>query len=150
MRTGTHGDLATVRRLRADLAHQIARSLRARGIKQSQASVDLGVPQPTLSKIFNGRIEGLSLELLIRIAVRAGLSVVLQTGSDPREAGVHMKDPTNDDAGPRSAVADDARQSLTVGIRQMTPEERLTAFLEHSRLVASLRDAGRHQRSNKR
>ena len=38
----------------------------------------------------HGRVSQLSLELLIRIAVRAGLPVVLQTGKDAEEAGVFV------------------------------------------------------------
>src|SRR5258708_36716481 len=73
-------DVATIHALRSDLALQISRVMRHRGLNQLTAAKQFGVPQPTLSKIANGRVADLSLDLLIRIPVRAGLPVVLQTG----------------------------------------------------------------------
>jgi predicted XRE-type DNA-binding protein len=73
-------DVGTIHALRSDVALQIARCVQRRGLNQPAGAKWLGVPQPTLSKIMNGRVAELSLELLIRIAVRAGLPMVLQTG----------------------------------------------------------------------
>ena len=53
---------------------ELLKFLRRRaGLNQVTAAKRFAVPQPTLSKIVNGRVADLSLELLIRIAVRAGL-----------------------------------------------------------------------------
>jgi predicted XRE-type DNA-binding protein len=79
--------VATIQTLRSDVALQITRLIRSRGLSQLAAAKRFGVPQPTISKIVNGHVADLSLELLIRIAVRAGLPVVLQTGQVPKEAG---------------------------------------------------------------
>ena len=137
-------DVLTVQALRSDVALQIARCMRRRGLNQLAAAKWLGVPQPTLSKIMNGRVADLSLELLIRIAVRAGLPVVLQTGQVPEEAGAFISSkvwPAARNSG--SGLADSARDSLIESTRHLTPEQRLDAFLEHSQLVGELHEAGR-------
>jgi predicted XRE-type DNA-binding protein len=139
-----NADDATVRALRSDMALQIARSIARREETQTAASGRLGIPQPTLSKIMNGRTDELSLELLIRIAVRDGLSVVLQTGKHPAEAGVYLSGAQNDETGRTpSRLSDRARAALLEDARRLTPEQRLAAQVEHSKLVAELSRAGR-------
>jgi predicted XRE-type DNA-binding protein len=137
-------DVATIARLRGDVALQIARCVRRVGLSQLAAAEQLGVPQPTLSKIMNGRVTDLSLELLLRIVVRAGLAVVLQTGRTPAEAGAYLPlgfGPAARKSG--SQLADDARDCLIESIGRLTPEQRLDAFLEHNQLVSELHEAGR-------
>jgi len=143
-------ELATIHNLRSDLALQIARYVREQGASQLVAAGKLGIPQPTLSKIMNGRVDELSLELLIRIAVRAGLSVVLQTGRDPQEAGAFVSGgaPTPTRAR-QSRVGDEAREALAQSAWQLTPEQRLEAHLKHSQLVTALHDAGQASRSGR-
>ena len=80
-------DSAAIQRLRSDVALQLARYTHRMRVTQITAAKQLGLPQPTLSKIINGRVSDLSLELLIRVAVRAGLPMTLQTGLVPQEAG---------------------------------------------------------------
>ena len=80
-------DSDVIQRLRSDVALQFARCVRRMGLTQVAAAKRLRIPQPTLSKIINGRVSDLSLELLIRVAVRAGLPMTLQTGLVPQEAG---------------------------------------------------------------
>ena len=72
--------------MRSDVALQIARYVMRSAPTQLTAAKRLSIPQPTLSKIMHGRVTELSLELLIRIAVRAGMPLVLQTGRAPAEA----------------------------------------------------------------
>ena len=140
-------DMSTIQALRGDVALQIARFLERRQLSQAAASKLLQVPQPTLSKIVNGRVSELSLELLIRIAVRAGLHLVLQTGAAAEEAGAFLSS-----SGPvahtptRSRLADEARHALLATARDMTPEQRLNAHVKHSELVTSLHHAGRRSR----
>jgi predicted XRE-type DNA-binding protein len=137
-------DIATIQALRSDVALQITRFMHRRGLNQLAAAKLLGVPQPTLSKIVNGRVADLSLELLIRIAVRAGLPVVLQTGRAPEEAGAFVsRERTATRSRTGSGVADAARASLIERTRRLTPEQRLAAFLEHTQLVSALHRAGR-------
>ncbi len=129
--------------LRGDLALQIARFVSREGLTQSAAAARFGLPQPTLSKIMRGEVQAISIELLLRIAMRAGLPVVLQTGKHPAEAGVYAAG-----AAPRgsarlpSRISDDARRSLADGSRDLTPQERLSAQQKHSKLVTALHRAG--------
>ena len=136
-------DIAAIQRLRSDVALQLARYAHRMGVTQSVAAKRLGLPQPTLSKISNGRVSDLSLELLIRVAVRAGLALTLQTGLVPQEAGVfrsHTRSPPA--VASQSKLAAAARQSLTESESALTPTQRLEAFLEHSQLLCALREAG--------
>src|SRR5215469_13699969 len=80
-------DSVAIQRLRSDVALQLARYTHRIGVTQIAAAKQLGLPQPTLSKIINGRVSDVSLELLIRVAIRAGLPLTLQTGLAPQEAG---------------------------------------------------------------
>ena len=144
----TQPDVTTIQALRADVALQIARFLERQQLSQAAAAKLLRVPQPTLSKIANGRVSELSLELLIRIAVRAGLQLVLQTGAAAEEAGAYVAGsfPTAGTRAARSRLADEARDALLATARDMTPEQRLNAHVRHSELVASLHQAGRRSR----
>ena len=142
-------DIATVQALRGDLALQISRCLRHRQLSQVEAARRLDIPQPTLSKIVNGRVADLSLELLIRIAVRAGLPVLMQTGEVPEEAGAYVsrKSAAPAAAPPKSQLAETAREALVEAARKLTPEQRLDAMLEQSQLVSQLHVAGRKVQS---
>lgn len=138
-------DEATIQSLRRDLALQVSRAVSRLGATQVLAAQQLGVPQPTLSKLMNGHIDSLSIELLVRIAVRAGLSLTLHTGDVPEEAGVCI---SSSDRHPpsirgQSQLADEARRSLETSDRRLTSSQRVEAFLEHNQLVAELHRAGR-------
>lgn len=107
------------------------------------AAKQLGLPQPTLSKIMNGRVADVSLELLIRIAVRAGLAITLLTGLVPQEAGAYSsRVRSRAAAASQSKLADAIRRSLMESERRLTPTQRLEAFLEHSQLLCALHEAG--------
>src|SRR5215469_15357759 len=138
-------DFETVHALRSDVAHQIARYTERLGISQLAAARQLDVPQPTLSKIVNGHTSNLSLELLIRVAVRAGLRITLQTGLDPQEAGA-FSSPTRSRSSraSQSKLGDAARRSkIQSESSRLAPSQRLEAFLEHSQWVCALHEAGR-------
>jgi predicted XRE-type DNA-binding protein len=141
-------DFETVHALRSDVALQIARYTERLGINQLAAAKQLDVPQPTLSKIVNGHTSDLSLELLLRIAVRAGLRITLQTGLIPQEAGafVSARRPSSARALP-SKVAARAHGSLMESLRELTPAQRLEAFVEHNQLASELHEAGRAARA---
>ena len=136
-------DEATIQSLRRDIALQISRLAQRLGGTQMAAAKQLGVPQPTLSKIANGRVSDLSIELLVRIAVRAGLPITLQTGHAPQEAGAFISRPARGSLASRSKLADEARESLMDSERRLTPTQRLEAFLEHNQLLATLHQASR-------
>jgi len=137
-------DEATVQALRSDVALQVARYANGLNVTQAAAAKQLGLPQPTLSKIANGRVSDLSLELLIRVAVRAGLPITLQNGHAPQEAGAYLSSiHSRSRRGTLSKVADEAREALTQSEARLTPSQRLEAFLEHNQLMAALHQAGR-------
>lgn len=137
-------DTATVRALRSDLALQLARYARRVGATQVVTGRQLRLPQPTLSKIINGRVSDVSLELLIRVAVRAGLAITLQSGRVPQEAGAFSSGArSRSTRAVRSMLGDAARQSLIQSEGSLTASQRLEAFLEHNQLLGALRQAGR-------
>ena len=136
-------DVATIRTLRGDVALQIARYTRRLSVNQAAAAKRLGVPQPTLSKIVNGHVSDISLELLIRLAVRAGLALSLQTGHVPQEAGAFVSiTHARSSRTSRSRLSNEARDSLIRSQNLLTPSQRLEAFLEHSQHLAALQQAG--------
>jgi predicted XRE-type DNA-binding protein len=135
-------DEATIQSLRRDLALQLSRVARRLGDTQVVAARRLGVPQPTLSKIINGRVSDLSIEFLLRVAVRAGLPVTLQTGRDAAEAGAFVSGlARRSTRASGSKLANEARESLLESERRLTPNERLEAFLEHNQLLGELHQA---------
>src|ERR1700732_3287114 len=132
-------DTRTVQALRSDLALQIARHIRCSGQTQVAAAKRLAVPQPTVSQIMHGKVSQLSLELLIRIAVRAELPVVVQTGKDGEGGGgLGAGEPLQESRILRSKVADEARQALSEDVRNLTPQQRLQANARHSPLLGAV------------
>jgi predicted XRE-type DNA-binding protein len=139
----TQKDQAAVKALRSDLALQIARHVERDGQTQVATAKRLAIPQPTMSKIMRGQVDEVSLELMLKVAVRAGLSVVLQTGKDPAEAGVYVSGITASvPTRIRSRLAEEARHAVNKSVRSLTPEKRLEAHLKHSELVTELHRAG--------
>jgi predicted XRE-type DNA-binding protein len=137
-------DITVVQALRSDVALQLARFVQRLGVTQLVAAKRLGLPQPTLSKILNGRVSDLSLELLIRAAARAGLPMTLHTGRVPQEAGAFISAAhSHSSRASRSRLEEEARESLDRSANRLTPTERLQAFLEHNQLLGSLQQAGR-------
>jgi predicted XRE-type DNA-binding protein len=137
-------DTATVQALRRDVALQLARHVNRMGATQVVAARQLDLPQPTLSKIINGRVSDVSLELLVRVAVRAGLPLTLQTGHVPQEAGAFTSGThSRSTRAVPSRLGDAARRSLIQAESSLTPSQRLEAFLEHNQLLGALNQAGR-------
>lgn len=64
--------------LRADLMIAIQRYLRRSGLSQTEAARKLGITQPRLSDLFRHRIERFSLDALVNLAAKAGLSVQIR------------------------------------------------------------------------
>jgi predicted XRE-type DNA-binding protein len=137
-------DMATVHALRRDVALQLARLIQRMAVSQVVAAKQLGLPQPTLSKIINGRVSDVSLELLIRTAARAGLPMTLQTGRVPQEAGAYVSGAHSRPSRTfQSRLGEEARESLSQSASRLTPTERLQAFVEHNQLLGALHQAGR-------
>ena len=64
--------------LRADLMIAIQRSIRQSGLSQTDAAKKLGITQPRLSDLFRHRIERFSLDALVNLAAKAGLTVQMR------------------------------------------------------------------------
>jgi predicted XRE-type DNA-binding protein len=73
-------------RARADLMIEITELIRRQRMTQSQAATMLGVTQPRISNLVHGKIDRFSLDMLMDMAVAAGLSprLVLTRGSRKR------------------------------------------------------------------
>ena len=125
-------DTATILRLRSDVALQISRFLKRKQLSQAAAAKALRISQRTLSKVANGRVSNLSLELLLRIAVRARLLLVLQIGEVPEEAGAFLSMTT-----PQPNVPHDGLDATIAAVRDMTPQQRLNAHLKLSEAMAA-------------
>ena len=67
----------TSAQMRAQVLLSIAERLAQLGLTQKEAALRLGLAQPQVSALINERSEGFSLDRLIDVAVRAGLSVRL-------------------------------------------------------------------------
>jgi len=64
-------------RLRADLMARIETHYRRSGLTQADAAKALGLTQPRLNALLKGRIDLFSLDALVCIASRAGMTVRL-------------------------------------------------------------------------
>jgi predicted XRE-type DNA-binding protein len=66
---------------RVTLAVEIGRYIEKNGLTQTKAAEAFGVPQPTISKIVRGDLSRLSLEYLLKMLARVGVSVQLVAGT---------------------------------------------------------------------
>lgn len=64
--------------LRADLAKQIADTIRERGLTQLQVAKMLGVDQPKVSKLMRGHIYGFTSDRLFRYLSQLGCDVTVE------------------------------------------------------------------------
>lgn len=53
--------------IKSSIAIAIHREIKARGLKQREAAALMGIPQPHVSHILHGRLDGFSIERLIRL-----------------------------------------------------------------------------------
>jgi predicted XRE-type DNA-binding protein len=65
---------------RVTLAVEIERYIERKGLTQAKAAAAFGVPQPTISKIVRGDLSRLSLEYLLKMLARVGVTVQLVAG----------------------------------------------------------------------
>ena len=63
--------------MRSRLLIAIEQNVRAWSVTQTEAASRLGVTQPRLNDLLRGRIQNFSLDALVDLAARAGLSVRL-------------------------------------------------------------------------
>ncbi len=64
---------------KAELARQINKLIKARGLKQADAATQLGITQPEVSNLANGRLSGFTFERLYRClsALDIGIQITL-------------------------------------------------------------------------
>lgn len=66
---------AAVMLLRAQLAEALRAWMEQGGLTQVQAAKRLGIAQPRVSEIIRGKVELLSLDYLVGLCAKAGISV---------------------------------------------------------------------------
>src|ERR1700689_4458126 len=62
---------------RGALAIEVERYIERNGLTQARAAAAFGVPQPTISKIVRGDLSRLSVEYLLKMLARVGVTVQL-------------------------------------------------------------------------
>lgn len=73
-------------KLRADLMIELKRLIRARGLTQAAAAVLFGVTQPRISDLTRGKIDRFSIDSLVGMLGRAGVSVSIDLHERPAAA----------------------------------------------------------------
>jgi len=66
--------------MRSDLLIALRSAVEGWGLTQAEAARRLGVTQPRLNDVLRGRISNFSLDALISLAEKAGLSLRLEIG----------------------------------------------------------------------
>lgn len=69
---------ARVLAMRADLMLRIEMQLRDRGWSQAEAAHHLGITQPRVSRLVRGEWRDFSLDTLLKLALRVGMSATLR------------------------------------------------------------------------
>lgn len=126
-------DEQTILNLRRDLSLQIARHVRRARKSRAVMADRLGIPVLTLRHILHGRLGSVSLDHLIRIAVRARLKFVLQVGREPSEAGAFVQFARNG-ARTKSQLQPSCEPTRSI-VSALTPSERLAVQLRLSELL---------------
>jgi predicted XRE-type DNA-binding protein len=72
---------------KAQLASQIRRIIQARRLTQSAAARVMGIDQPKVSALLNGRLENFSSERLMRLLTMLGKDVEIVVRSKPGNRG---------------------------------------------------------------
>jgi predicted XRE-type DNA-binding protein len=67
--------------LRSDLMTSIERSVAAWNLSQAEAAKRLGITRPRVNDFLRGKISNFSLDALITIAIRSGLSVKMSVNN---------------------------------------------------------------------
>ncbi|HEX8418478.1 MAG TPA: helix-turn-helix transcriptional regulator [Sphingomonas sp.] len=69
---------------KADLVGVLYRCQQERGLNQSAFSQLVGIPQPRLSKLYNGKLDGMSTDKLLDAIARLGGHVVIRVEPNPK------------------------------------------------------------------
>lgn len=72
---------AAVMLLRCELAEAIRKWMAREGVTQAQAAKRLGVVQPRISEIVRNKVDKLSLDYLVSLCAKAGVSVAIKVAA---------------------------------------------------------------------
>ena len=81
---------ADVLQAKADLAHQIAAIIESRGLTQNQAAHILGVSQPKISELLRGRLEGFSMDRIMRFLTALDQHVTISIAKGKRDPAISV------------------------------------------------------------
>ena len=83
---------AEERLAKAELARAISKTIGARNLTQREAAEVLGVDQPKVSQVLNGRLSGFSTERLVRFLTKLGRDVEIRVkrGTTSRRGRLHV------------------------------------------------------------
>ena len=70
--------------IKAELVRQISNSIDARGLTQTEAARTLGIDQPKVSELLNGKLSGFSTDRLFRFLNALGSDVEIRVVPRPR------------------------------------------------------------------
>jgi len=73
--------------VKAQLAFEIAREIKAHGLTQSQAAARIGLTQPKLSNLLRGRFRGISEDKMMRCLAALGRDVTIRVTPAAQERG---------------------------------------------------------------
>ncbi len=73
---------------KAELAAKIITEIQRRRLTQSQAATTLGIDQPKISALKQGKLSGFSIERLMRLLLRLGRDVEITVKSRSRPGSV--------------------------------------------------------------
>jgi predicted XRE-type DNA-binding protein len=65
-------------KLRASMVREIRAKLKAEGWTQTRAATELGITQPRVSDLLNGKLSRFSLDALVKILAKLGSNVELR------------------------------------------------------------------------
>jgi predicted XRE-type DNA-binding protein len=77
---------AEERLTKADLAMQIAETIRSRRLTQTKAAALLAIDQPKISRLLRGQLSGFSTERLIQFLTLLGQDVMIVVKPAPRKS----------------------------------------------------------------
>jgi predicted XRE-type DNA-binding protein len=75
---GYSPDEAAILQMRADLMADLRKFIKTKKLTQAKAAESLGISQSRVSDLIRGKWERFSLEMLITLAMRAGMHVTLK------------------------------------------------------------------------
>ncbi|APW62668.1 helix-turn-helix domain-containing protein [Paludisphaera borealis] len=76
---------------KSELAAQILKTVRARRLTQAKAGELLGISQPKVSALLNGRLDGFSTDRLFRFLTKLGWDVQIKLSKAKSKSNGHVR-----------------------------------------------------------